>query len=166
MDICLRQTDKYPQPIKCALLFLTIECTFLHFLSSRNSDIYHAISSAKHFMGIHLTASAREHCLTIKHSETLVHVYRMLNPLGWKPKYGNNFLYHLFPQLCRFNFISHSSKNHSALPKTNSAEALNQHLWKPEQGLHIYRCEHHSSHRLNWVSLVKGLCSYCYMQSQ
>lgn len=112
MDICLRQTDKYSQPIKCALLFLTIQCMFLHFLSSRNSDIYHAISSAEHLIGIHLTASAREHCLTIKHSETLVHVYRMLNPLGLKPKYGNSFLYHPFPQLCRFNFISHSSKNH------------------------------------------------------
>lgn len=71
MDICLRQTDKYPQPIKCALLFLTIECTFLHCLSSRNSDIYHALSSAKHLIGIPLTASAREHCLTMKHSETL-----------------------------------------------------------------------------------------------
>lgn len=71
MGICLRQTDKYPQPIKCALLFLTIECTFSHCLSSRNSDTYHAISSAKHLIGIPLTASAGEHCLAMEHSETL-----------------------------------------------------------------------------------------------
>lgn len=61
MDIRLRQPDKYPQPVKCALLSLTVECRLSNFLSSLKSDIYRAIFSAR-LMGIH--------CLTIQHSET------------------------------------------------------------------------------------------------
>lgn len=52
----------------------------------------------------------------------------MLNPPVWKENYGNNFLYYIFTQVRRYDIISHGNKNHSVLPKVNTAGILNQHL--------------------------------------